>query len=445
MNITVLCSIWHFRDGADEDEEYEYDENGNMTKDLNSNISLVEYNFLNLPSRIEFMDGSNARYTYDATGRKLSAEYLKAGTQDTLRTDYCGNLIYEQGSPKMLLVDGGYVTFNDSLSFGEGWGGASYHYYLKDHLGNNRVVVNSNDSIEQVNHYYPYGGLMAESTGGDTQRYKYNSKELDRMHGLDWYDYGARWMNGLTFTTPDPKAWDYTDVSPYVYCHNNPISRIDPDGRDDYYLYPNGLVKHIKGSESNNQTDRLFVKGSKNSTSITIDSGILNQLTSKKNGADGHQASIKNSNDAFKLFKFVADNSDVEWSLKGFSNHNVDSYQLSTSNNQNSVKVTLSNDEISTLKFDLHSHPRSNGKENASGYDSGSNRNRVFYSNYYDGDRSGLISILGKYQHLKGDVNMPRFYIYNARTHNLFQYDWENASYNKKHIIYHTQFGGIVK
>ena len=26
-------------------------------------------------------------------------------------------------------------------------------------------------AIEQVNHYYPYGGLMGESTGGDVQRY----------------------------------------------------------------------------------------------------------------------------------------------------------------------------------------------------------------------------------------------------------------------------------
>ena len=43
--------------------------------------------------------------------------------------------------------------------------------------------------------YYPYGGLMSNSTGWNTQRYKYNGKELDRMHGLDWYDYGARWMN----------------------------------------------------------------------------------------------------------------------------------------------------------------------------------------------------------------------------------------------------------
>ena len=35
--------------------------------------------------------------------------------------------------------------------------------YQYDHLGNNRVVVNESGTVEQVNHYYPYGGLMGES------------------------------------------------------------------------------------------------------------------------------------------------------------------------------------------------------------------------------------------------------------------------------------------
>ena len=60
-----------------------------------------------------------------------------------------------------------------------------YHYYLQDHLGNNRVVVKQDGTIEQVNHYYPFGGLFGESTNGDVQRFKYNGKELERMHGLD--------------------------------------------------------------------------------------------------------------------------------------------------------------------------------------------------------------------------------------------------------------------
>ena len=101
----------------------------------------------------------------------------QAGNGVTTHRDYCGNFIYEDGALKMLRFDGGYVTFNSSNS-------PKYHFYLKDHLGNNRVVADANGNIEQVNHYYPFGGLMAESTGG-VQPYKYNGKELDRMHGLD--------------------------------------------------------------------------------------------------------------------------------------------------------------------------------------------------------------------------------------------------------------------
>ena len=140
--------------------------------------------------------------------------------------DYCGNFIYEDGALKMMLFDGGYVTF-DSNNINT----PQFQFYLKDHLGNNRVVADANGNIEQVNHYYPFGGLMAESIGS-IQPYKYNGKELDRMHGLDSYDYGARWMSDGRFSTPDPHALDYTEVSPYAYCVNNPLRLIDNDGKD---------------------------------------------------------------------------------------------------------------------------------------------------------------------------------------------------------------------
>ncbi len=67
------------------------------------------------------------------------------------------------------------------------------HYYLKDHEGNVRVVADQSGTVEQVNHYYAFGGLLGDSSGGDVQKYKYNGKELDRSNGLDLYDYGARW------------------------------------------------------------------------------------------------------------------------------------------------------------------------------------------------------------------------------------------------------------
>ena len=183
-------------------------------------------------------------YTYNAGGEKLRTDYYinplpsmvpqvnggtgmnrNANLQHT-RVDYSGNLVYENDTLKQVLIDGGYVTFNGSSP--------QYHFYVQDHLGNNRVVCNASGTIEQVNHYYPYGGLFGESTNDEVQRYKYNGKELDRMHGLNLYDYHARQYDAALgqFTSMDPLSEKYYNVSPYAYCAGNPVYAIDPDGRD---------------------------------------------------------------------------------------------------------------------------------------------------------------------------------------------------------------------
>ena len=244
----------HFVDGAGAEIEYEYDKNGCMTKDLNKKICKIEYNLLNLPTKLNSADGSTISYSYDADGNKLRADYnlslmnvingtssnAQAGNGVTTHRDYCGNFIYEDGALKMLLFDGGYVTFNSSNS-------PKYHFYLKDHLGNYRVVADANGNIEQVNHYYPFGGLMAESTSG-VQPYKYNGKELDRIHGLDSYDYGARWMSDGRFCTQDPHAIDNPNMSPYIYCGNNPIAFLDRNGLDCVYYSQDGLELYRYGA-----------------------------------------------------------------------------------------------------------------------------------------------------------------------------------------------------
>ena len=63
------------------------------------------------------------------------------------------------------------------------------------HLDNNREVVDASGAVTQVTNYYPFGAPYADATaskGSDVQPYKYNGKELDLMHGLNTYDYGAR-------------------------------------------------------------------------------------------------------------------------------------------------------------------------------------------------------------------------------------------------------------
>ena len=211
---------YHFIDYVQQADEYEYDKNGNMTKDLNKRISSIQYNLLNLPQNITFSTGSTIAYTYDAAGRKLNVTY---GTP-AKTIEYCGNMIYEDGTLTQILTEGGYVTFSGSTPV--------HHAYLKDHQGNNRVVINSSGTIEQVNHYYPFGYFFGESTNSSTQRFKYNGKEFDEMHGLHWYDYGARHYDPaiMRFTTMDPMCEKYYHLSPYAYCGNNPVNAVDKEG-----------------------------------------------------------------------------------------------------------------------------------------------------------------------------------------------------------------------
>ena len=208
-----------FKDAVKQASEYAYDKNGNLTKDLNKNITGIQYNCLNLPSKVTFGNGNTITYTYAADGTKLRTVH-KAGSTTTT-TDYCGNVVYENGTQKLLLTEEGYVTLADS----------KYHYYLKDHQGNNRVVISQSGTVEETNHYYPFGGVFAATN--NVQPYKYNGKEFDNKNGLNWYDYGARHYDAALgrFVSVDPLSEQDYAVSPYTYCGNNPVLRIDKDGR----------------------------------------------------------------------------------------------------------------------------------------------------------------------------------------------------------------------
>ena len=207
-----------FKDAVKQANEYTYDANGNLTKDLNKGITGITYNCLNLPNAVTFSDGSTVTYIYSADGTKLRAVH-KIGSVTTT-TDYCDNVIYENNTAKLLLTGEGYISLSDK----------KYHYYLQDHQGNNRVVADKDGNVEETNHYYPFGGVFASSQ--NVQPYKYNGKELDTKKGLNWYDYGAREYDAVLgrFTTMDPMAEKYYAVSPYTYCVNNPIKFVDPTG-----------------------------------------------------------------------------------------------------------------------------------------------------------------------------------------------------------------------
>jgi len=217
------------------------------------------YNSLHLPVKLQFRQGHTAEYLYDASGGKRQVkhtttnqnlsvgwgsfkEITAAQKANEKVTDYCGGGIYENGVLKMILTPEGYITLSGTTP--------TYHCYLRDHLGNNRVVVNQSGTVTQVNHYYPFGGVFGEGTATSDQPYKYNDKELDRTNGLDLYDYSARYMDAALgqFTTVDPVEEKYPSISPYAYVGNHPVRRTDPTGID-WYEDEQRNLKWQEGSE----------------------------------------------------------------------------------------------------------------------------------------------------------------------------------------------------
>ena len=174
-----------------------------------------------------------ASYSYDDIGRLVSLK--RSGNVGMVNYAYNirnwlnetkSDFIFEDGKLDKYLFDGGYCSFDNSQN-------PTFHYYEKDHLGSIRMVVNENGTIEQVNHYYPFGGVYGDlSYNSETQRNKYIGKEFDHMHGLDWYDHGARMYDAakVSWDRVDRLGEKYTQLSPYLYCASNPVVFLDADG-----------------------------------------------------------------------------------------------------------------------------------------------------------------------------------------------------------------------
>ena len=186
-----------------------------------------------------YSDGRVINYVYSASGAKLKVSHKPSGIGITTTTDYVNGYIFTNNSLSMALTDNGYYTLSST-------GDSTYHFYLKDHQGNNRVVVSQSGSVEQITHYYPYGGvigdistLLSDVTKGNNeslQKYKFEGKELDRTFGLDNYDIHARQYFSMmpTWDRIDPLAEKYYGISPYVYCGGDPVNRMDFLGKDWY-------------------------------------------------------------------------------------------------------------------------------------------------------------------------------------------------------------------
>ena len=251
---------------------YGYDDNGNITDDPNKQLS-ASYNHLNLPYQITLDNNNKINFTYDAGGIKVKKEGNEQdenGYNVDYTKYYISGIEYKNNALEAIYHQEGRAILlapeNETPSF-------LHEYYLKDHLGNVRVVfsdLNENGYLEpfafnpdlpvpggdpenellQENHYYPFGmemeGPWEQTVSTPTNSYLYNGKELESDFGLDWLAYGARNYDPAIgrFPSIDRFAEKYYPLTPYQYGANNPISNIDVNG--------DSLQVFFRGEEARN-------------------------------------------------------------------------------------------------------------------------------------------------------------------------------------------------
>jgi len=118
----------------------------------------------------------------------------------------------------------------------EGQSTSAIRYQYDNHLGSASLELDNTGNIISYEEYHPFGTTSYRSGRTETEtsqkRYKYVGKERDEETGLYYYGarYYAAWL--CRFVSTDPLKEKYLEWSPYVYCADNPIKFIDPDGRD---------------------------------------------------------------------------------------------------------------------------------------------------------------------------------------------------------------------
>lgn len=217
-----------FKDGNTVGDDYSYDSNSNMTIDKNKGITDIDYNHLNMPTKIT-VNGNGQNGTidmvYTADGTKLQKRTAQGG--NTTTTDYNGNYVYENGSLKQITQPEGYIEPD-----GGSW---QYVYRYTDIWGNTRLTyaddnndgtIDPSNEIRREQNYYPGGlehrGYNSMLSGVKNNLKTYQGQEFNEDLGIDFHEwrYRASYPDIMRFWQVDPLAEDYMYNSTFAFQEN---------------------------------------------------------------------------------------------------------------------------------------------------------------------------------------------------------------------------------
>ncbi len=250
-------------------------------------------------------------------------------------------------------------------------------------------ITHTRGPLLEETHYYPFGLTMtgisskAAQHGNPSNKLKYNGKEEQREEfsdgsGLEWTDYGARMYDNQIgrWHVQDLMIERHFNVSSYCYVYNNPVNYSDQFGLDTLLVDAKGrFSQNILSGGDNDVIIRVSEKERKNGAISYNKKGQLKKshIVSEnfdKQSVDfrevGEGTSVITTNDqAEKVFNFLADNTDVEFTLMNFYSNNETTNLISTSHNElsdvySTRQVTQFINAGSKLLSHTHNHPKDN-------------------------------------------------------------------------------------
>jgi len=199
--ITADNKMGDFTDKNTSGSDYGYDKNGNLVTDLNKSISgstgvdltsggAITYNYMDLPQVISVSGKGTISYVYDAAGGKLQKVTSETGatvpyngtnyTSDIITTTtYALGMVYEskaysnnslstlQYTDKLQFLnqeEGRIRALNTNTALPNVPTGLAYDYFIKDHVGNVRMVLTE----EQQKDIYPAATLEGDPANSST-------------------------------------------------------------------------------------------------------------------------------------------------------------------------------------------------------------------------------------------------------------------------------------
>jgi len=248
-------------DPTDVNNDFLYDDNGNVVRDKNKSIASISYNFLNLPIQIIFDDGNSISYVYDATRKKQKKIVENVNNESVEDTYYAGNYIYKKLSTQSLPL---LTLFNTSEGYIEPQFDPNklgkiirfnYTYQYVDNIGNIRLsyedidgdgIIKPETEIKEENHYYPFGlkhkGYNNVIIGQDYSFKEFQGQELTKDFGINIHEWKYRVSDPTIgrFWQIDPLTENYEWMTTYQFASNQPIHASELEGLENSYeVYSN--------------------------------------------------------------------------------------------------------------------------------------------------------------------------------------------------------------